>query len=57
MDDHPGALLHQLLRAHHNACMAALAQGGVRDVGSPRLLWELSRYPDEIGRASCRERV
>jgi len=57
MDDHPGALLHQLLRAHHNACMAALAQGGVRDVGSPRLLWELSRYPDDPAQAPTQKEL
>lgn len=45
--DEPALLFNQILRVHHNACMAALARRGVRDVGSPRLLWELSRYPDD----------
>lgn len=47
MDDQSGLLLHQLLRAHHNASMAALNARGLRDIGSPRLLWELSNYPDD----------
>ena len=47
MADQSGILLQQLRRAHQDACMAALARRGVRDVGSPRLLWALSRYPDE----------
>lgn len=46
MDERPGIVFHQVLRAHHNACTAALARQGVRDIGSPRLLVELSQYPD-----------
>ena len=42
MDERSGLLLHQLLRAHHNAVSAALGARGLRDIGSPRLLWELS---------------
>ena len=44
--DQSALLLNQLFRAHHNACMAALAQRGVEDVGSPRLLVQLAQYPD-----------
>ena len=44
--DESALLLNQLFRAHHNACMAALACRGVGDVGSPRLLVQLSQYPD-----------
>ena len=44
--DQSALLLNQLFRAHHNACMAALAQRGVGDVGSPRLLLQLAQYPD-----------
>ena len=46
MDERAGMVFHQLLRAHHNACMAALARQGAGDVGSPRLLVALSQYPD-----------
>lgn len=47
MEDQSGLLLHQLMRAHHNACTAALSARGLRDIGSPRLLWELSTFPDD----------
>lgn len=47
MEDQSGLLLHQLMRAHHNAVTAALNALGLRDIGSPRLLWELSTYPDD----------
>lgn len=47
MDDRSGLLLHQLMRAHHNAVTAALSAQGLGDIGSPRLLWELSTYPDD----------
>ena len=57
MGDQTGLLLHQLMRAHHNACMAALARRGVRDVGSPRLLWALSRYPDDPARAPTQKEL
>ena len=46
MENELGMVLHMLMRAHHNACMAALAQRGVEDVGSPRLLVQLAQYPD-----------
>ena len=45
MESEPGMLLHQLMRAHHNACTASLSQRGLRDVCSPRLLLELFRQP------------
>ena len=51
MEERPGMLLHQLLRAHHNACMAAMAAQGADDVGSPRLLVELAQYPDDPDQA------
>ena len=46
MESEPGMLLHQLLRAHHNACTASLSRRGLGDVCSPRLLLELARWPD-----------
>ena len=51
MDERPGIIFHQLLRAHHNACMSALAGQGLRDIGSPRLLVELAHYPDDPDQA------
>ena len=57
MGEQTGILLQQLMRAHHNACMAALARRGVRDVGSPRLLWELSTYPDDPERAPTQKEL
>ena len=57
MDAEPGILLHQLFRAHHNACMAALARQGLRDVGSPRLLMELFRCPDDPARAPTQKEL
>lgn len=51
MEERPGLLLHQLLCAHRNACMAAMAAQGVDDVGSPRLLAELAQYPDDPDQA------
>ncbi len=50
MDD-SALLFNQLLRTHHNACMAALARHGAGDVGSPRLLVALAQYPDDPDRA------
>lgn len=57
MMNHPGMLFNQLLRAHHNACMTALIRQGVADVGSPQLLVELSRYPDDSGRAPTQKEL
>lgn len=57
MDDQSGLLLHQLMRAHHNACTAALNALGLRDIGSPRLLWELSTYPDDPARAPTQKEL
>ena len=51
MDDESGLWLHHLMRAHHNACAAALTRRGLGNVGSPRLLWELDRYPDDPDQA------
>ena len=45
MEVESGMLLHQLVRAHHNACTASLDRRGLRDVGSPRLLLELFHWP------------
>lgn len=47
MKDQSGLLLHQLMRAHHNAVAAALNALGLGNIGSPRLLWELSTFPDD----------
>ena len=57
MDDETGMRLHQLMRAHHNACAAALVRQGLRDIGSPRLLWELSTYPDARERAPTQKEL
>lgn len=46
MEVESGMLLHQLVRAHHNACNASLGRRGLRDVCSPRLLLELFHWPD-----------
>lgn len=46
MENRPGPLLHQLKLAHFNACLAGLAAEGLRNVGSPWLLFHLSRCPD-----------
>ena len=57
MDAEPGMLLHQLMRAHHNACTAALARQGLRDIGSPRLLMELFHYPDDPAQAPTQKEL
>lgn len=57
MDDEPGMLLHHLMRAHHNAVTAALNALGLRDIGSPRLLWELSTYPDDPDQAPTQKEL
>lgn len=57
MDDRSGLLFHQLLRAHHNATTAALNALGLRDIGSPRLLWELSTYPDDPAQAPTQKEL
>ena len=46
MEVESGMLLHQLVRAHHNACTASLVRRGLGDVCSPRLLLELFLWPD-----------
>ena len=57
MDHESGILLHHLMRAHHNACMAALARRGLRDIGSPRLLLELFHYPDDPAQAPTQKEL
>ena len=57
MDDRPGLILHQLLRAHHNASMAALARRGLSGIGSPRLLLELFRCPDDPAQAPTQKQL
>lgn len=57
MDERPGMIFHQMLRAHHNACMTALAKQGLRDIGSPRLLVELSQYPDDPDQAPTQKEL
>lgn len=55
--DEPTWLFNQLLRAHHNACAAALARCGQGDIGSPKLLVALARYPDDPGRAPTQKEL
>lgn len=57
MEHESGILLHQLMRAHHNACTAALARRGLRDIGSPRLLLELFRLPDDPAQAPTQKEL
>lgn len=57
MDPESGILLHQLLRAHHNASMAALAQRGLQAISSPRLLLELYRCPDDPAQAPTQKEL
>lgn len=47
MNDNYGLLFRQLQLAHFNACLTALADRGLKDVGSPRLLVQLAQYPDD----------
>lgn len=47
MTESTGLLLHQLLRAHFNACHTAMGERGLQDIGSPRLLFTLSQYPQD----------
>lgn len=56
MDD-SALLFNQLLRTHHNACMAALARQGAGDIGSPRLLVALSQYPDDPDQAPTQKEL
>ncbi len=55
--DGSALLFNQLLRTHHNACMAALARFGAGDVGSPRLLVTLSHYPDDPDHAPTQKEL
>ena len=57
MEEESGILLHHLMRAHHNACMAALSRKGLGDVGSPRLLLELFHYPDDPAQAPTQKEL
>ena len=57
MDERSGIVFHQLLRAHHNAHMAALADRGLRDIGSPHLLETLSHYPDDPAQAPTQKEL
>lgn len=57
MDERSGIIFHQLLRAHHNAHMAALAKLGAGDVGSPHLLVALSHYPDDPAQAPTQKEL
>ena len=51
MDERSGIVFHQLLRAHHNAAVAALTERGLGDIGSPHLLVALSHYPEDPAQA------
>ena len=57
MDERPGMVFHQLLRAHHNAHIAALADLGLRNIGSPHLLVTLSHYPDDPAQAPTQKEL
>ena len=57
MEDQSGLLLHQLMRAHHNAVTAALNAQGLGNIGSPRLLWALSTYPDDPAQAPTQKEL
>ena len=57
MENELGMVLHMLMRAHHNACMAALARKGLRDIGSPRLLMELFHCPDDPAQAPTQKEL
>ena len=57
MDERSGIIFHQLLRAHRNAHMAALADRGLRDIGSPHLLVTLSHYPDDPDHAPTQKEL
>ena len=57
MDERSDIIFHQLLRAHHNAHMAALAKLGVGDIGSPHLLIALSHYPDDPAQAPTQKEL
>ena len=57
MEVQSGMLLHQLMRAHHNACTASLGRRGLRDVCSPRLLLELFHWPDASEQAPTQKEL
>lgn len=57
MEVESGMLLHQLVRAHHNACTASLSRRGLGDVCAPRLLLELSRWPDAARQAPTQKEL
>lgn len=57
MDERSGIIFHQLLRAHHNAHMAALAKQGVGDIGSPHLLVALSHYSGDPAQAPTQKEL
>lgn len=57
MDERSGIIFHQLLRAHHNAHMAALTKLGVGDISSPHLLIALSHYPDDPAQAPTQKEL
>lgn len=57
MDERPGMVFHQMLRAHHNAHMAALADLGLRNIGSPHLLVTLAHYPDDPAQAPTQKEL
>ena len=57
MDERSGIIFQHLLRAHHNAHMAALADCGLRDMGSPHLLIALAHYPDDPAQAPTQKEL
>ena len=57
MDERSGIIFHQLLRAHRNAHMTALAKLGVGNIGSPHLLVALSHYPGDPAQAPTQKEL
>lgn len=57
MNDDFGLLFRQLHLAHFNACMTALSAQGLKNIGSPRLLFQLSQYPDDPSAAPSQKEL
>lgn len=57
MDERSEIVFHQLLRAHHNAHMAALAALGLQNISSPHLLVTLAHYPDDPAQAPTQKEL
>ena len=57
MDERQSMIFHQMLRAHRSAHMAALADRGLGDIGSPHLLVTLAHYPDDPAQAPTQKEL